>query len=135
TPMGIPSRIRKFAIDLLARVITGFWPVIVAKSPEAVSMARGFSRASPRPMFRVIFCRRGSSMGFLYSNSFWRAGTTCRAYCSWTRVANVALVNVGSAALANPHLDAIRTNPAAGTRRLLALLADHHQVGLVNRRF
>jgi len=28
TPMGLPSRRRKFAIDRFARVMTGFWPVI-----------------------------------------------------------------------------------------------------------
>ena len=65
TPIGMPSRRRKFAIDFLARVMTGFWPVIVAMSAEAESSARAFSRASPRPMFSMIFCRRGTSIGFL----------------------------------------------------------------------
>ena len=56
TPIGMFSRILKFAIAFFAFVTTGFWPVIVAMSAVADSTARAFSRASPRPMFTVTFC-------------------------------------------------------------------------------
>ena len=65
TPIGMPSRKLKLAIDFFERVITGFWPVIVATSAEAVSRARAFSRASPRPMFSTIFCSLGICIGFV----------------------------------------------------------------------
>ena len=47
TPIGMPSRSLKFATDFLALQTMGFWPVIVARSPEMESMTFALSFASP----------------------------------------------------------------------------------------
>ena len=65
TPTAMFSRILKFAIAFFAFVTTGFWPVIVATSAVAVSTARAFSFASPRPMLTVILWTRGTCMTFV----------------------------------------------------------------------
>ena len=62
-PIGMPSRSLKPAIDFLAFVITGFWPVIVASCSAASSSALAFCSASPTPMLSVIFCSRGTCIG------------------------------------------------------------------------
>jgi len=41
-PRGISSRTRKPAIDFLALVTTGFWPVISARSLTAATIALPF---------------------------------------------------------------------------------------------
>ena len=63
TPMALPVRTRNWAIERRARVTTGFWPVMMARSPTAASSALAFCSASPRPMLTTIFVRRGTCMG------------------------------------------------------------------------
>ena len=59
----MPSRSLKFATDFLARRMLGFWPAIVASCSWAASSIFESCLASPTPMFRVIFSRRGACMG------------------------------------------------------------------------
>ena len=70
TPIGIPWRSLKLAIDFLAFVITGFWPAIEVSSVTAVSSTFAFAIASPMPMLRTILSRRGTAIGFSIPNSF-----------------------------------------------------------------
>ena len=62
-PIGIPVRNRNWAIDRLAFVTIGFWPVIRVRSPTAASRALAFWIASPRPMLTTTFWRRGVCIG------------------------------------------------------------------------
>ena len=62
TPTGIPSRSLKLAIDLRARRTLGCWPAMVASCSCAASRIFVSCLASPTPMFRVIFRRRGTSI-------------------------------------------------------------------------
>ena len=64
TPTGIPSRILKEAIDFRARRTFGCCPAIVASCSVAAFRTAVDCLASPTPMFRVIFTRRGTSIGF-----------------------------------------------------------------------
>ncbi|MNS63854.1 hypothetical protein D3C72_969600 [compost metagenome] len=43
TPLGMPWRSLKVAIDFLARVTTTFWPTIAVMSPTAASRVLGFA--------------------------------------------------------------------------------------------
>jgi hypothetical protein len=63
TPMGLPVRTRNWAIERLARVTIGFWPVMSCRSPTAASTAFAFWRASPSPMLTTIFSTRGTWLG------------------------------------------------------------------------
>ena len=63
-PTGISSRSLKFAIDLRARRTLGCWPAIVASCSWAASSIFESCLASPTPMFSVIFCSRGTCIGF-----------------------------------------------------------------------
>ena len=63
TPTGIPSRTLKEAIDLRARRTFGCWPAIVASCSCAASKDFVSCFASPSPMLRVIFTRRGACIG------------------------------------------------------------------------
>ena len=65
TPTGIPSRILKFAIDLRALRTFGRWPAITASCSVAASRIEVVVFASPMPMFRVTFSRRGTCIGFV----------------------------------------------------------------------
>ncbi len=76
TPMGRPSRTLKVAIAFLALQISGFWPVILAMSPAALSMTLRSATASPTPMLTVILVIRGTSMTFDRFNSDLSFGTT-----------------------------------------------------------
>ena len=64
-PIGMPSRSLKLAIAFLAFVTTGFCPAIAVSSSTAESITFGFWMASPRPMLRTIFSRRGTAIGFV----------------------------------------------------------------------
>jgi hypothetical protein len=74
-PIVLPVRRRNWAIDRLALVTMGFWPVIVVRSPSAASSALAFVSASPSPMFTTIFATRGTWFGLVYSNCLVSAGT------------------------------------------------------------
>jgi len=58
--MGACSRSLKFAMDFLARVMTGFCPAMAARSAVAKSRALALSLPSPTPMLITIFSRRGT---------------------------------------------------------------------------
>ena len=58
-PTTMPSRTLKVAIDSLAFVATGFWPVICAKSFIAAWAFLESATASPIPMLTTILSRRG----------------------------------------------------------------------------
>ena len=73
-PTELPVRRRNWAIERLALVTIGFWPVMSARSPVAASIALALVRASPRPMLTTIFESRGICIGLVYSNCFWSAG-------------------------------------------------------------
>ena len=59
-PIGMFSRILKFAIALRVRVTIGFWPAILVMSPTAASTSFLSLTASPTPMFSVILVIRGT---------------------------------------------------------------------------
>ena len=61
-PIGMPWRILKPAIDFFARVIVGFWPVMMRRSSMAASSCLASWTAAPTPMFTTIFSRRGTSL-------------------------------------------------------------------------
>src|SRR5271154_7350674 len=84
--MGMPLRILKLAMDFLARVMMGFWPVIWPSSTAAVSSSLAFWLASPRPMFTVIFCSFGAASLFFQPKRFISAGTVSLLYFSCNRV-------------------------------------------------
>ncbi len=67
-------------MDFLARVVTGFCPVIVVKSLMALSKARPFVSASPSPMFKDILISLGTAITLSYSNSSCMAGIICSLY-------------------------------------------------------
>jgi hypothetical protein len=75
-PIELPVRTRNWAIERLALVTIGFWPVMMVRSPRAASSALAFERASPRPMLTTILLSFGTWFGLPYSNCFWSAGTT-----------------------------------------------------------
>ena len=62
-PIAIPSRSLKPAMDLVAFVISGFWPAMIAICSTASSRAFAFCLASPTPMLSVIFWTRGACIG------------------------------------------------------------------------
>ena len=64
TPIGLPVRTRNWAMERLALVTIGFWPVMICRSPLAASTAFALVRASPRPMLTTILSRRGTWFGF-----------------------------------------------------------------------
>src|SRR3954452_15651677 len=49
TPIGMPSRILKLAMDLRARRMFGFWPAIVPSCSAALSSSLVSTLASPTP--------------------------------------------------------------------------------------
>src|ERR1022692_516970 len=81
-PICMPSRSLYTAIDLVARVTSGFCPVMAVKSATAPSMAFGLATASPTPMFTTIFSSFGMRMGFSTPNRLRRLGTTDLRYRS-----------------------------------------------------
>ena len=58
----MPSRSLKFATDLRARRMFGFWPAIVASWVWAASSIFASCLASPTPMLSVIFTSLGACM-------------------------------------------------------------------------
>src|SRR5882724_7171004 len=79
-PIAKLSRTLNDAIDLRARVTSGFWPVIFARSPTALSMIFLSATASPTPMLTVILVIFGTSMTFFSSRLFWSPGTIVSRY-------------------------------------------------------
>src|SRR5215212_303401 len=98
TPMGLPVRTLKAAIDFLALVITGFWPTIWVRSFTAASSVLGFWIASPMPILTTTFSRRGTCMTFARFRSFIRAGTNSLLYRSRKRACATSRPPCSSAA-------------------------------------
>ena len=69
-PIATLSRTLKLATDFLALHCTGFWPLIFARSPMALSSTLRSASASPTPMFSVIFVIRGTAIGFVTFSCF-----------------------------------------------------------------
>src|ERR1039458_7451942 len=86
-PIDMPSRSLNAAIDLVALVMTGFWPAICASSLTAPSISLAFCVASPSPMLMEILSILGTAMTFLYPNSWVSAGTAVFKYFSLKRAA------------------------------------------------
>ena len=63
-PIGMPSRSLKLEMAFFARVTTGFCPAMAVSSSTADSITFGFCTASPTPMLRTIFSRRGTAIRF-----------------------------------------------------------------------
>ena len=62
-PMALPSRSLKPAIDFLARVTIGFWPVMIVEVGDgALEQRLAWPTAAPTPMLMTIFSSRGTSM-------------------------------------------------------------------------
>ena len=64
-PIGIPTLSLNVAIDFLARVTTGFCPVMRERSLVAASMTFTSFTASPSPMLRTIFSSLGTCIIFV----------------------------------------------------------------------
>ena len=74
--MALPSRSLKPAIDCLARVTSGFWPVMMVRSFTAPSSRDCCWVARPTPMLMTIFSSVGTIMML----------GTCRVSFSWARI-------------------------------------------------
>jgi hypothetical protein len=68
-PIDWPSRTLKPAMDFLALVTSGFWPVIWVRSRTAPSSRRASRIASPMPMFTTTLSGRGTCMMLPSSSS------------------------------------------------------------------
>src|SRR5271167_3395775 len=88
-PMGMPSRTLKAAIDFFARVVTGFWPAMAARSATSGSMILTFWVASPRPMLTTIFSSLGIAMALVMLSSLLNDGLISFSYFSFKRAAIV----------------------------------------------
>ena len=74
-PIGMPSRSLKLAIDLRARVTTGFWPADRGQlAATAASTSCRPATASPTPMLMTIFSSRGTCMRVLVAELLLRLG-------------------------------------------------------------
>src|SRR3954449_909179 len=122
-PTGMPSRILNPAMDFLARLSWAFWPVILARSSIAPSMARLLITASPTPMLTTIFSRPGILMGFCISNLSLRLGATSFLYLSL----NLA-IDILPGLLADPDLLPRVREAVADLRRLAVRRVDQHHV-------
>ena len=91
-PMAWPSRRWKPAMDFLARVTQGCWPVMVRRSAMAASSSFESEAAAPTPMFTTIFSRRGTSLMFLMPSSCSSLGTISVLYCSFRRGAVISFL-------------------------------------------
>ena len=72
--MACPSRSLNAAIDLLARVTTGFWPVIISRSRMAPSISDCCWVALPTPMLMTILLSRGTCMMLSSPSCFLQLG-------------------------------------------------------------
>ena len=61
-PIGMPSRSLNWAIDLRALRISGFWPVISARSLTAPLISFASRAASPTPMLTTTLTTPGICM-------------------------------------------------------------------------
>ena len=65
-PIGMPARNLNAAIDFLARVTTGFWPEMSARSFTAASIALAFWIDSPSPMLITTLTNLGTCITLSY---------------------------------------------------------------------
>src|SRR5262245_20417102 len=135
-PIGICSRTLKLAIDLRARVTTGFWPAIIARSSAATDGFLESPVASPTPMLMTILSRRGTCISFSYLNCSSRALRICSLYCFFKRGSYCALaIDDFSRALRDAHFLAVLLDLEADAGRLSILRIGQRDIRQVNRRF
>src|SRR5213593_3278682 len=105
---------------------------MAASSSTAASSSLGFCEASPRPMLRTIFVRRGTAIWFVQPRSRMRAGTRSLRYRSCRcEIMSEVLERL---AAATAHADGHVARPAvAEARRFVATRADRHDVREVER--
>src|SRR5215203_1503441 len=127
-PTGMPSRILNPAMDFLARLSWAFWPVILARSSIAPSMARLLTTASPTPMLTTIFSRPGIRMGFSIPNLSLRFGATSSMYLSL-----ILAIDILPGLLADPDLLPRVREAVAHLGRLAVGRVDQHHVRGVYR--
>src|SRR4051812_4032662 len=133
-PMARPSRILKFEIAFLERVGTAFWPVMAPRVVTTSSMRRWLPVASPTPIFRTIFSRRGNSMTFFSPSSFWRAGTISFRYLSLSLFIFSSRLVYRLAGLLF-HADALAVLDGLPHLHGLVALVHQHHIGDVHRQF
>ena len=76
-PIELPVRTRNWAIERLALVTIGFWPVMVVRSPSGGVERLGIGqRLAQADVDDDLVESRGTCLGLAYSNCFWSAGTT-----------------------------------------------------------
>src|SRR4051812_16946791 len=140
-PMALPSRSLKPAIDFLARVTNGFWPVMTVRSDTACSSSDDWATAPPTPMLTTIFSTLGTSMTLpspscccsaarissLYRRL--RRGTS-GAVELWVVVSVIVTpsCDLGSGASAHPDLGAVGLNAVAHTGGPAVARAHHGDV-------
>src|SRR5215203_1985655 len=122
-PTGMPSRILNPAMDFLASLSWAFWPVILARSSIAPSMARLLTTASPTPMLTTIFSRPGIRMGFSIPNLSLRFGATSSMYLSL-----ILAIDILPGLLADPDLFPRVRETVANLGRLAVRRVDQHHV-------
>src|SRR4030042_891996 len=130
--MACPLRSLKAEIDLRARPMTGSWPVICPSSALAESRSLMFWMASPAPMFRTIFSRRGTAILFFIPSSLWSSETISFLYFSYRRlIASPSLLFLQAqlALLADPDTAAVLERLLLHPDALPALRAEEHDVG------
>ena len=66
--MSLPSRSRNPETEILALVITGFWPLILPRLSTAASSRALSWVARPTPMLMTIFSSLGIAIGFVTLN-------------------------------------------------------------------
>src|SRR5699024_6982536 len=105
------SRSLKFATDLRAWVITGFWPVIAVMSRTTDSITFELPLASlPQPTLTTILSIVGICIVLLYWNFFIRAGATSAVYLAFkfgTIYCNLLFLQCLAAVLAHRQLLAV----------------------------
>src|SRR6185437_5565464 len=138
----MPSRTLNWAIDLRARRMLGFCPVIVPSCSVAASRILESVLASPQPMLTVTLTMRGACMGVVYPNRSTRAGRISSLYRVFSRavvgeavaMACVVLVQSGAAALRDAQALAV-LDLDSDPGRLAVLGIDQHHIRHVDRPF
>ena len=108
TPTVSPSRTLKFATDLRALVVMGFWPVMVAMSLQMASISLALPLDSPQPTLTMTLLSFGICITDLYWNLFMRAGAISSVYFTFSlAMFQSSLSNFLAALLADADLLAV----------------------------
>src|ERR1700691_5023908 len=134
-------RVTIAAMDFLALVVTGFCPATEARSATSGSMIFTFCVASPRPMLRTIFSRRGTAIRLVRPSSFCSAGRISFWYFSLSLAFTFAIV-FSLLLLRRQRLAALFADPNLGVAFKLvththrpAGAADQHHIRDLDGRF